>query len=130
MQQNGSIHPEGLSPVDMQDIEVPEILQRAICRMERHITSNKYHKHNHQSMIFKCTHLSKTQQNDLLDLFDQFSSLFDGTLGKVPDTNVHLELKPNSKPFYEHTRFLKASSKLLGEKLKSTMPQGKEKWRC
>jgi hypothetical protein len=28
-----------------------------------------------------------------------FSSLFDGTLGKVPGTKVHLELKPNFKPF-------------------------------
>jgi hypothetical protein len=63
MQQNGSIHPEDLSPVDMQDIEAPEILQHATRRMERYIASNQYHKHIHQSMIFQCTHLSKTQQD-------------------------------------------------------------------
>jgi hypothetical protein len=72
MQQNGSIHSKELSPVDMQDIDAPEILQHATCHMERHITLNQYHKHNHQSMIFKCTHLSRTQQDVLLDLFDQF----------------------------------------------------------
>jgi hypothetical protein len=40
MRQNGIIHPEELSPIDMQDIEAPEILQHATRRMERHITSN------------------------------------------------------------------------------------------
>jgi hypothetical protein len=49
-------------------------------------------------MILKCTHLTNTQQNISLVLFSQYSSLFDGTLGKVPKVKVHLELKADSKP--------------------------------
>ena len=50
-------------------------------------------------MILKCVHLTNDQQNTLMELFAQYSSLFDGTLGKVPNVEVHLELKPNSKLF-------------------------------
>jgi hypothetical protein len=32
-------------------------------------------------------------------LFSNHASLFDGTLGKVPNFKVHLDLKPNAEPF-------------------------------
>jgi hypothetical protein len=67
--------------------------------MERATTSNEYGNHSYQALIFKCTHLTGIQQDTLLELFKQYSSLFDGTLGKVPGIKVQLELKPNSKPF-------------------------------
>jgi hypothetical protein len=50
-------------------------------------------------MVLKCIHLKSDQQRTLLELFAQYSSLFDGTLGKVPNVEAHLELKPNSNPF-------------------------------
>jgi hypothetical protein len=34
-----------------------------------------------------------------MELFKQYSSLFDGTLGKIPNIQLHLEVKPNSKPY-------------------------------
>jgi hypothetical protein len=71
MQQNGSIRPEELSPVDIQDIAAPEILQHARRRMECTISSNQYHQRNDQAMIIKCIHLSNTQQDSLLVLFNQ-----------------------------------------------------------
>ena len=99
MRQHGSITPDELLTIDAQDVEAPEIFQRATQRMERAITSNDYSSHNYQTMIFKCTHLTSNQQDTLLELFKNYSSLFDGTLGKVPNVKIHLDLKPNSKPF-------------------------------
>jgi hypothetical protein len=67
--------------------------------MERRITSNEYNDHNYRSMVLKCIHLSISQQDDLLEPFARYASLFDGTLGKIPNVKVHLELKPSSKPY-------------------------------
>jgi hypothetical protein len=68
--------------------------------MERCITSNEYNDHNYRSMVLKCTHLSVSQQDDFLQLFAKHALLVDGTLGKIPNVKVHLELKPNSKPYF------------------------------
>jgi hypothetical protein len=99
MRKHGSISPEELIILNDQDAEAPEIIHRAVDHIERTITSNEYSSHSYQSMILKCAHLTRDQQNTLMELFAQYSSLFDGTLGKVPNVKVHLELKPNSKPF-------------------------------
>jgi hypothetical protein len=80
------------------DTSTPKIVQTAVKCMERRITSNEYNDHNYRSMVLKCTHLSVSQQDDLLELFARYASLFDGTLGKIPNVKVHLELKPNSSP--------------------------------
>jgi hypothetical protein len=50
-------------------------------------------------MILKCTHLSTSQQDEILNLIATYSILFDGTLGKMPNVKVNLELKPNAKSF-------------------------------
>jgi hypothetical protein len=81
------------------DTSTPKIVQTAVKHMERCITSNEYNDHNYRSMVLKCTHLSVSQQDDLLELFARYALLFDGTLGKIPNVKVHLELKPNSKPY-------------------------------
>jgi hypothetical protein len=67
--------------------------------MERRITSNKYNDHNYRSMVLKYIHLSVSQQDELLELLARYASLFDGNPGKIPNMKVHLELKPNSRPF-------------------------------
>jgi hypothetical protein len=79
------------------DTSTPKIVQTAVKRMEHCITSNEYNDHNYRSMVLKCTHLSVSQQDDLLELFARYTSLFDGTLGKFPNVKVHLELKPDFK---------------------------------
>jgi hypothetical protein len=68
--------------------------------MERCITSNEYNDHNYRSMVLKCTHLSVSQQDDLLELFARYALLFNETLGKIPNVKVHFELKPNSKSYF------------------------------
>jgi hypothetical protein len=76
----------------------PKIVQITMKDMERCITFNEYNDHNDRSMVLKCTHLSVSQQDDLLELFARYTLLFDGTLGKIPNLKIYLELKPNSKP--------------------------------
>jgi Reverse transcriptase (RNA-dependent DNA polymerase) len=99
MQKSGSIKPEELTSAESQDVEAPTILQHTLRRMEKSITSNEYDEHNYRSMILKCNHLTHEQQDVLLELYSKYALLFDGTLGKVPNVQVHLDLKPNSKPF-------------------------------
>jgi RNase H-like domain found in reverse transcriptase/Reverse transcriptase (RNA-dependent DNA polymerase) len=99
MRQLGSILPEELTNIDSFNPETPAIVQKALKRLERNISQNVYDTHNYKSMILKCTHLDSSQQDKLLELFSSYDSLFDGSLGKVPNIKVHLDLKPNSKPF-------------------------------
>jgi hypothetical protein len=74
-------------------------VQKAVEQLENSISSNKYNDPNYKLMILKCTHLSALQQGKLLKLSSNYSSLFDGTLGNIPNLKVHLELKPSTKPF-------------------------------
>jgi hypothetical protein len=81
------------------DTYTPKIVQTTVKHMKRRIASNEYNNHNYRSMVLQCTHLSVSQQDDLLELFARYALLFDRTLGKIPNVKVHLELKPNSKPY-------------------------------
>eukprot|EP00957_Ditylum_brightwellii_P068417 5194491-Ditylum_brightwellii.AAC.1 len=63
------------------------------------ISANVYDKHNHRDMIWKCDHLTAKQRKDMIELFDDYSDLFDGTLGKVPGKPVSLTLKQHAVPF-------------------------------
>ena len=99
MRKIGDIKPDELAYIDPQDVEAPEIIQQATKRMERMITPNNYNSYNYKMMILKCIHLTKAQQDILLNLFAEYSTLFDGKLGKVPNFKVILELKQDSKPF-------------------------------
>ena len=47
-----------------------------------------------------CTHLTEDQQQELLELLQDFEELFDGTLGDWKTEPVHLELKPDAKPYH------------------------------
>jgi hypothetical protein len=96
MRQKGTISTEELCIIED---ETPNVLKKAINRVERSITSNSYQDHDYQPMVLNCTHLSKEEQDVLLKLFSQYASLFDGTLGKIPNVKVHLELKANAKPY-------------------------------
>lgn len=99
MQQHGPMKREELTMISNQAVEAPEIVQQAVKRIERAITYNEYDSHNYQSMVLKCIHLTNGQQQILIELFAQYSSLFHGSVGKLPYVKVHLELKPNSKSF-------------------------------
>ena len=96
MRKIGDIKPDELAYIDPQDVEAPEIIQQATKRMERMITPNNYNSYNYKMMILKCVHLTKAQQDILLNLFAEYSTLFDGKLGKVPNFKVKLELKQDA----------------------------------
>ena len=80
MRHMGSITPKELTTVENFNLEAPTFVQKAVQRLEKSITSNYYNEHNYKTMVLKCTHLSVSQQDDLLKLFANYSSLFDGTL--------------------------------------------------
>jgi hypothetical protein len=80
-------------------VETPTILQKAINPIDQSITSNAYDSHHYRTMVLNCTHLTTYQQDDILKLFSKYASLFDGTLGKIPNVKVHFDLKPDAKPF-------------------------------
>ena len=85
---------------DKHDDDAPSIVKKAIHRSTRGtISANKYKEYNYVSMINKCAHLTSEQRNDLLRLFSQYEELFSGDIGEVPGEEVHLELKPNAKPY-------------------------------
>jgi hypothetical protein len=66
MRQKETMSPEVLCNIEN---ETPNVLKRAINRGERSITSNFYQDHDYQSMVLKCTHLSKEEQDVTLKLF-------------------------------------------------------------
>jgi len=35
----------------------------------------------------------------MLELFSKYAPLFDGTLGKIPNIKVHLDIRPGTRPF-------------------------------
>ena len=47
----------------------------------------------------KCTHLSLTQQNELLEVLPKYPTLFNGELRKCSHFQVHLELQANAIPY-------------------------------
>jgi hypothetical protein len=57
--------PEELIAVCQNDLL---LLQTAVQRTDSSITSNTYRSHNYQSMVLKCTNLTK-QQDEMFDLF-------------------------------------------------------------
>ena len=52
-----------------------------------------------EEVCWKCTHLSLTQQNELLEVLSKFPMLFNGELKKYSHFQVHLELQANAIPY-------------------------------
>ena len=50
-----------------------------------------------------CTHLMKSQQDDLAKLFEKFETLFDGTLHKYTNEKIHLDINSTVTPHHSHT---------------------------
>ena len=99
MRQHGTLDPQAVQALDPADRDLPTFMQNATGRLTRAITSNMYDKHNYRDMVLRCSHLTKHQQQEMLNLFAQYEELFSGTLGAVPVAPVHLNLKPGAKPF-------------------------------
>eukprot|EP00804_Cyclotella_cryptica_P026180 CCRYP_009767-RA/>CCRYP_009767-RA protein AED:0.33 eAED:0.33 QI:0/0/0/1/0/0/3/0/304 len=66
-----------------------------------HILDAKYKKADLQSVVStNCTHLSRQDQNKLLEFLTEYEELFDGTLGHWNTEPVSLELKEGAKPYH------------------------------
>lgn len=98
MKQKGTLSRQ-INFVDNQDAELPTFMQKATKRLER-ISANAYDKHNYKEMVLRCNHLSTQEQEKLLTLFSSYDELFSGALGEIPNVRVHLQLKPNPKPYF------------------------------
>ena len=61
------------------------------------IKESSYNSQSIEDVVSSCTHLNKSQQQDLLH-----KTLFNGTLGKYPHEQVHLELLPEATPHQSH----------------------------
>ena len=51
-------------------------------------------------VVDKLSHLNAHQKKELLQVLQENSSMFDGTLGCYPHHKVHIELMPGAKPVH------------------------------
>ena len=63
------------------------------------ILDAKYEKANLPKLVEECSHLTKEDQNKLLEVLVSHQDLFDGTLGDFNTELVHVEMKPDSTPY-------------------------------
>ena len=59
---------------------------------------SSYNSQSIEDVVSSCTHLNTSQQQDLLHILHKCKTLFNGTLGKYPHEQVHLELLPEATP--------------------------------
>ena len=86
------------------------------------IKESSYNSQSIEDVVSSCTHLNKSQQQDLLHFFHKYKTLFNGTLGKYPHKQVHLELLPEttlhrSRPYQipkAHMKVFKADLVCIG----------------
>jgi hypothetical protein len=62
----------------------------------KQILEAKYEKANIKDAVAQCKHLSNTEQQQLFAVFNQFQSLFDGTLGHWKKECCAITLHPNA----------------------------------
>jgi len=88
-----------LNGEDPGDTDLSAFMKTATKKAATTFKANNYEKYNYRDMVLKCTHLSPSQQDTLIDLFSSYEELFNGNLGSVPGPPVSLKLKTNAKPF-------------------------------
>lgn len=64
------------------------------------INDAKYSKANLQEVVANTQGLTTSQQDKLHTLLHKFESLFDGTLGEWRNTEYHIDLKDDAKPYH------------------------------
>ena len=64
------------------------------------ILDANYKKADLPEVVKTCTHLSQNEQNELLEVLQEFEDLFDGTLGDWNTEPVSFELKSGAKPYH------------------------------
>ena len=64
------------------------------------ILDAKYELTDVQEVINKLTHLTTSQKADLLEVLQENSKMFEGTLGAYPHKKVHIDIEPDAKPVH------------------------------
>ena len=64
------------------------------------ILPSKYEKVEIDQVIKEQTHLDNDQKKNIKHTLEQYPILFNGQLSKYQKRKIHLELKPNAKPFH------------------------------
>ena len=76
-----------------------EIVEEAMTRVKK-ILDAKYEAADLKQIAAECTHLTKEQQQKLLEILDKHKSLFDGSLGEWKEESLNIELKEGAKPYH------------------------------
>ena len=101
------------------------------------ILDAKYEWKDIEDVIKEMTHLTKSQQNDLLEVLQKHSSIFNGTLGLYPHKKLHIDIEPDAKPNYSRpysiprihlSTFKKELEHLV--KIGVLKPQNESEWAC
>ena len=74
-------------------------MEDALTRMKR-ILDAKYEAANLPKVVDECSHLTKSQKQQLLKLLQKFESLFDGPLGTWQGEEIHIDLREGAQPYH------------------------------
>jgi hypothetical protein len=83
--------------VGKEDVEVEETIE---CDCFDNMMDAKYAKVDPVKVAKSQTHLSHSQQNDLIKLLSKYKTLSDGTLGRYPHRKLHLTLQEGATPVH------------------------------
>ncbi|KAL7450185.1 hypothetical protein ACHAWC_004846 [Mediolabrus comicus] len=64
------------------------------------ILDAKYEQVDIDEVVRGQTHLDETQKQELKELLNEYTKLFDGTLGVYPHKEVHIDVDPDAKPVH------------------------------
>jgi hypothetical protein len=80
-------------------------------------------------VVRTCTHLSQHEQNELIEVLQEFEDLFDGTLGDWKTKPVHFELKSGATPYHSRTYPIpKVHKETILKEIKRLVELGVLKW--
>ena len=96
-----------MRPIEIMKDDSVEIIADTILEQEivdedviQRMTETKYSPADLQAEVGKSSHLTQSEQHQLLQLLRRHESLFDGTLGEWKTSPVHLELNEGASPYY------------------------------
>ena len=93
-------------PTTFRDQPVEQLVKQTLAQDQieedfiQRMTEQKYSPANLKEEAEKCSNLTKTEKDQLLQLLNKYKSLFDGSLGTWKTTPVELELREGAKPYH------------------------------
>ena len=106
----------------------PKSTESATQRVVQILDAN-YKKADLPAIVSTCTHLSQNEQNELLEVLQEFEDLFDGTLGDWNTEPVSFELKRDAKPYHSRAFPIpKAQSETIKKEVKRLCELGVLEW--